>query len=128
MLNILDDVPETNYFYVTNGMVIKNLNDLCAILDLIDKKVFDKHVNKEKNDFANWARHVYQDDKFADELEKAKTRNSMLKKVKDYVKDTETEEQFLNIFDTRIPKFIAGLIIGILLGLSFGIFIIADFL
>lgn len=124
MENILNDVPEHNYFHVANGMIVKNLNDLCAILDLIDKKTFVKHVNKEKNDFSNWARHVYNDE-LADSLDKLKSKKAMLNKVKNYIKEIEEGELFLDVFGWRVEKFLAGLIIGCLFGISLGIFLFA---
>ena len=126
MEDILDDVSENKYFYVANGMVVKNLNDMCAILDLIDKDTFDKHVNKEKNDFSNWAREVYSDE-LADSLGKAKTKKTMLRRVKEYIHRSETEDMFLNVFGWKLEKFLAGLIIGCLFGISLGIFLSAFF-
>ena len=126
MEDILDDVSENKYFYVANGMVVKNLNDMCAILDLIDKDTFDKHVNKEKNDFSNWARAVYNDE-LADSLEKAKTKRTMLRRVKEYIRSSEAEDMFLDVFGWKLEKFLAGLIIGCLFGISLGIFLSAFF-
>ncbi len=127
MLNILDDVPEENNFHVANGMIVRNLNDLCAILDLIDKKAFNKHVNKEKNDFASWIENVYQDEKFANSLRKTKSQRNMLAKVKFYIKKEEEEELFLDIFGLRIEKYLAGLIIGFLFGASLTAFLMVMF-
>jgi hypothetical protein len=127
MLDLLDDVPEENNFHVANGMVVRNLNDLCAILDLIDKKTFKKHVNKEKNDFSSWIRNVYKDHKLADSIKRIRSQKNMLDKVKFYLKQQEEKELFLDIFGLKIEKFWAGLIIGFLFGASLATFIIAMF-
>ena len=56
--------PE-KYFYLEDGGIIKNLKDLGMRLDKIASNVFELHVNKEKNDFANWAEHVFKDKQLA---------------------------------------------------------------
>lgn len=127
MLNILDDVPEEHNFHVANGMVVRNLSDLCAILDLIDKKTFSKHVNKEKNDFSSWVRNVYHNENLANSLERIKSQRSMLSKIKLYIKQEEEEELFLDIFGLKIEKYWAGLTIGFLLGASLATFIMTMF-
>ena len=126
MEDIFEDVPEDRYFHVSNGMIIKNLNDFCAILDLVDNGVFESHVNKEKNDFANWARHVYDDD-LADILQKTKTKKSMLRKLKSYIQKGDECDVDVEFFGHKIEKFLAGLIVGCLFGISLGIFIFAFF-
>ncbi len=72
--------PE-NYFYVCNGVVIKDLDDLLNTLNSIDDKTFNHHVNDEKNDFFCWVRDVVQDKILAKKLESTKDRNKMIKNV-----------------------------------------------
>ena len=56
--------PE-KYFYLEDGGIIKNLKDLGMRLDKIANNVFKLHVNREKNDFANWVEHVFKDKQLA---------------------------------------------------------------
>ena len=43
---------------------------------------FKYHVNKEKNDFWNWVRNIIEDKKLARDIEKVKTKKTMIKKIK----------------------------------------------
>jgi len=68
--------PE-HYFKLKSGSVIKNLSDLNLALKKIDDDEFNHHVNEEKNDFANWIRHVFGNEKLADKLQKTDEREEM---------------------------------------------------
>ncbi len=41
-------------FYFSNGDSAGNLKELLDKLKIIDNECFEYHVNKDKNDFANW--------------------------------------------------------------------------
>ena len=47
----LKEAPEGKYFYVHNGMTLRNLDELAVSLELMDGKIFEYHVNNDKNDF-----------------------------------------------------------------------------
>ena len=67
-------VPQGQEFILSNGRVLKNLYELANALQSIDSDTFSHHVNSQKNDFANWIRHVYQDERLADEIERTKEK------------------------------------------------------
>ena len=79
---ILMDVNPENYFYVSNGTVLKNLNDLEILLENIDNNTFSCHVNEGKNDFVNWVKDTIKDEPLAKSLEKCKTKEKALACVK----------------------------------------------
>ncbi|MBI2651155.1 hypothetical protein HYX01_01670 [Candidatus Woesearchaeota archaeon] len=88
---VLSDVNAEQCFWVNNGAVLKNLEELYQALSKMKKETYIYHANKEKNDFSNWAKDVLNDDKLADELLKVKSRTNALSKVKQriqYLKKT----------------------------------------
>ncbi|MCX8147097.1 MAG: hypothetical protein N3D84_01370 [Candidatus Woesearchaeota archaeon] len=58
VLFVYEDVPEQFVFYVHDGTILKNLNDLIKALDKMTDDIFYYHANKEKNDFSNWIRDI----------------------------------------------------------------------
>jgi hypothetical protein len=66
-------------FYVCDGQVFYTISELRDGLKLMEKGVFDFHVNKEKNDFYNWIKHVFQYDTLATEVKRAKTAKGIHK-------------------------------------------------
>jgi hypothetical protein len=81
-VNCLGDVAADKVFWVNNGGVLKNLDELAVALKEISLEQYAYHVNKEKNDFSSWVRDVVCDKTLADELAKAKTKAAALKAVK----------------------------------------------
>ena len=68
-------------FWVNDGRVLKNLNELCDALMNMSDETFAYHVNDEKNDFAKWVDEVLNDPELAKKLKKCKNPSSMLKTV-----------------------------------------------
>jgi len=83
--NILKDANSDSYFFVNNGTVLKNVLDLSKQLDNMADGVFEHHVNEMRNDFSNWIKDVFKEDKLAKELlkttDKDKTQIILLKYV-----------------------------------------------
>jgi hypothetical protein len=72
--------PE-QYFYVSDGSVLKSLNDFVLKMKNISSDSFAHHVNAEKNDFANWIREVLKDGKLALSVSKAKSPTDVLSAI-----------------------------------------------
>lgn len=66
---ILSKVHPDFSFKLKNGGEIKNLEELVHTLKIMDKKTFQHHVTKDKNDFMNWIRDVIKDEELAVALE-----------------------------------------------------------
>ncbi len=79
---LLANVPSDNIFWVSDGRILKNLQELSDALETMTDDTYNYHVTKEKNDFANWVKDVMGGRKLAGELAKAKNRLDALKKVK----------------------------------------------
>ncbi len=69
-------------FWLYDGQVLRNLEELSQALEKMSDEVFKYHANKEKNDFANWVENIFGDRKLASDLKKVKTAKTAAKKVK----------------------------------------------
>jgi len=78
----LNDVSQEQSFWVNNGNVLKNLEDLANALPEMGKDTFQHHVNKEKNDFSNWIGDVIGDKVLANDLRSSKSKESALNKLR----------------------------------------------
>jgi hypothetical protein len=77
--------PESQRFWVSNGSVLSDLNDLKKALEEMDDDTFYHHVNQDKNDFSLWVREVLKESKLSSAFKKIKTKKSMLQKIKVYL-------------------------------------------
>lgn len=69
-------------FWVNNGPILKNLEELANALPEMSNETFHHHVNNEKNDFSNWIRDAIGDEKLANDLLSSKNKDSAFKKVR----------------------------------------------
>ncbi len=89
---IYDVVPE-EAFITSEGEELKNLDELLDALNRATPEQFRKHVNEEKNDFANWIRNSVKDPELADRLEKTTDFEETKRIISDYVKFLKGEEE-----------------------------------
>jgi hypothetical protein len=76
------EMSQDKYFYLVNGEVLKNLEELVGALEKMTKEIFNYHVTKEKNDFANWIEDVFGNKKLGMDIRKAKTAKTTAGKIK----------------------------------------------
>ncbi|MBI4143543.1 hypothetical protein HY487_01520 [Candidatus Woesearchaeota archaeon] len=69
-------------FWVNNGPILKNIEELANYLPEMPNEAFQHHVNSEKNDFSNWVKDVIGDQKLANDLLSSKSRDSVVKKIR----------------------------------------------
>jgi len=67
-----------HYFYLSNGLVLKSLEDFKSALFNMADAVFYSHVSSDRNDFANWVRDVLKDSELADRIRMAASRQQLL--------------------------------------------------
>jgi hypothetical protein len=82
----LKDVPPEKAFWVNNGWIVRNLEELPAALENMSDETFAFHVNKDKNDYAIWVREVVKDKVLAVTMQMVKSRKSAIEAVKRRVK------------------------------------------
>ena len=78
---LLSDVPEEYVFRCCGGQVLRNMKELRDSLNTMKDETYVFHANKEKNDFANWARDIIKDEMLAKDLQKAPNRAQAAKLV-----------------------------------------------
>ena len=78
---LCDTSPE-QCFWVNNGPILKNLEELANALPDMNDEIFNHHVNIEKNDFSNWVNGIIGDQKLANDLLSSKNRDSAVKKIR----------------------------------------------
>lgn len=76
-LQLHQPINSEKFLILSNGMVIKNLKELRVVIKMLDNRTFKNHVQKDRNDFADWARHFNR--RLARMLSKSKTKEEMLK-------------------------------------------------
>lgn len=83
-------------FYLQNGQVLNNLEDLKAELEKNCKSInldnFYSHVTEEKNDYANWIKHVFKDEELAKKIERHKEPKKVLDTIKKHKKTTKKKK------------------------------------
>lgn len=74
---LLGETVSRDSFILKNGKVLKNLQELAVSLAGMDDKTFYHHANEQRNDFVNWIRHVFHDEKLADQVLKYKSKEDL---------------------------------------------------
>ncbi len=77
----LCDTAPDKCFWVNNGPILKNLDELANFMQAANGDTFKHHVNADKNDFSNWINDIIGDKKLANDLLSSKTKDSMVKKL-----------------------------------------------
>ena len=71
-------------FHVRGGKVFRNLHELKSGLDSISEEDFQFHLKNGNNDFAEWIKHIFDNDKLASSLKKIKTKKGFIKKLEEF--------------------------------------------
>ena len=77
----LSDCTPEQCFWVNNGPILKNLEELANALPEMNDETFHHHLNNEKNDFSAWINDIIGDKALANDLVSSKSKESALKKV-----------------------------------------------
>lgn len=79
---VLADASGDKSFFSHDGCVASNLDQLAECLSHISDDSFKHHVTPLKNDFSNWVRDVFGDDKLANELAQITDRLEAVKAIR----------------------------------------------
>jgi hypothetical protein len=66
-------LPPYLYFRVADGQILKNLDDFKTALHHMSPETYARHVDHDRNDFADWIEHALQRKDVADAVRKATT-------------------------------------------------------
>ena len=75
-------IKQEQYFYATDGKVIKSLEELPKALEQMHNGAFSFHANESKNDFANWVSGVFNKKALANRLQNTGSRQEAIAIVK----------------------------------------------
>ncbi|MBN2422305.1 DUF87 domain-containing protein [Candidatus Woesearchaeota archaeon] len=67
------------YFKLSDGRVIKSLQELHDSLANMDDNLFKTHVTDQKNDFSSWIKSVFHDQELSDKLATIKSKEEIMK-------------------------------------------------
>ena len=77
------------YFYLDNGFILKSIEELYHTISLMEKELYNHHVTKDKNDFANWIYNVFEDKELGMNLMNSKSKDEMMKVLKKHIKNAK---------------------------------------
>jgi len=83
---IVKRISESQHFYMADGGVLKNLEELGEALNKMSDDVFRNHVSDSKNDFASWINDVWEEKALASLIKGTKDRVAMGKILTEYLK------------------------------------------
>lgn len=69
--------PE-QYFFSTDGKVIRSIEELPRALAGMQNGAFHFHVNESKNDFAEWIKYVFKKKRLANKIRKANSKKQVV--------------------------------------------------
>ncbi len=81
----LGNVPQEKQFWCRDGRILKSLSELETALRDMSDDVFHYHVNESNNDFSNWVRDVFDDEKLLNDLRKSMTKTKAAQSVADRI-------------------------------------------
>ena len=82
---ILADVKPEQSFWVNNGPIVRNLQEMADTLAYMKEETFRHHVNEQKNDISNWIRDVLKDNELANSIMDIKSKEKILKKIRERI-------------------------------------------
>ena len=63
-------IPRTKAFKFNNGVTVSNLWELKQALRIVREDIIAEHVNKDKNDIADWIENILKDKDLAKNMRK----------------------------------------------------------
>jgi len=79
---VLTNIEGDKRFFGNDGCILGNLQQLAECLAHINDYSYSYHVNSEKNDFSNWVRDMFGDDKLARDINRAQNHVEAAEVVK----------------------------------------------
>jgi hypothetical protein len=80
------DAPPEKCFWVNDGSILKNLRELPSALKQMPRETFVHHVNRGKNDFAEWIDKVIGEKRLANQVRQFRSKAGMIKAIESRLK------------------------------------------
>ena len=88
---VLSDVQSHDQaFFFCDGTIARNIYELIDGIERLNSAGFVWHVNREKNDFANWIRNILKYPELADRLAKSKDQKEHIAIIRQAVETLES--------------------------------------
>jgi hypothetical protein len=87
------DAPPEKGFWFCNSSRANNIYQLVDTIEHTNEGVFRYHVNKERNDFADWILHVLEDEVLYHQVVHETDRYWLIQKVRHRIKELEESAQ-----------------------------------
>jgi hypothetical protein len=81
----LSRVEHRKAFWFNAKFHVYSLEELANGLNKIDSKTFEFHLNRHKNDFEPWIRHVIGDEALANIISRVRAKNTLIRKLKERI-------------------------------------------
>lgn len=78
-------VDTKKFFYLKDGKALKSIPDLVAALDKMSDDVFNFHVAKDHNHFANWLKDVFKEEHLSDAMKKVRSKSLLTDLLKRFL-------------------------------------------
>ncbi|MEM4259763.1 MAG: hypothetical protein QXG00_00845 [Candidatus Woesearchaeota archaeon] len=99
--------PE-KYFYLCNGDVLRSIEELYDYVSIMPDFVFYHHVSKERNDFYNWIKDVFQDIGLANQIKEIINKDDFVEFFKNKKANSQNIKQIAELMEklneTKINK------------------------
>ena len=82
---VLSDASGDKRFFSHDGCVSSNIRQLADCLAHMSEDSYQHHVTPLKNDFSNWIRHVFGDDKLANDVTASGNSTEAAKIIRDRI-------------------------------------------
>jgi hypothetical protein len=79
------EAPPEQYFWLSDGLVLKNLSDLQKALETMSSEQYDYHTKDHGNDFAKWIEDVLKDNNLAKKFSQFENEQVAAKALKKYI-------------------------------------------
>ena len=84
-IRVLSDASGDKCFFCHDGCVSRNLHQLTECLAHMTEDSYRHHVTPLKNDFSNWVRDVFGDDKLANDLARCANRTEAVQVLRNRI-------------------------------------------
>lgn len=75
--SVRKSAPQNKIFVLVNGKKLKNIKELADVIADLEDYVFNHHVTADKNDFASWLEHVFEDIQLAKKIAGCTSKDHM---------------------------------------------------
>ena len=92
-MNLESEVKPENVFCCADGSVLRNLHELSSKLKHIRPETYAHHVNAYRNDFYNWVRDCYGNERLAQRIASAKSSLHAARMLENKLKKTKKKSK-----------------------------------